>query len=103
HRLLAHTRPHSVPTRRSSDLPGARWNNYSLTGESNRGRAMAPASTQEFTLHLPTDLIEMVRKAAQERLETRDKIVAEALQFSLQDRKRTRLNSSHVSISYAVF
>jgi hypothetical protein len=45
---------------------------------------MATATTQEFTLHLPEDLIEMVHRAAQERRETPDAIVAEALRFSLQ-------------------
>ena len=41
---------------------------------------MATGTTQEFTLHLPTDLIERVRRAAQERLETPKTIVTEALQ-----------------------
>jgi hypothetical protein len=45
---------------------------------------MATATTQEFTLQLPKDLIEMVRRAAEERRETPDAIVAEALRFSLQ-------------------
>ena len=45
---------------------------------------MATVTTQEFILHLPKDLIEMVRRAAQERRETPDAIVAEALRFSLQ-------------------
>jgi hypothetical protein len=45
---------------------------------------MATATTQAFTLQLPEDLIEMVRRAAQERRETPDAIVAEALRFSLQ-------------------
>jgi hypothetical protein len=48
------------------------------------GRLMATATTQELTLHLPEDLVEMVRRAAQERRETPDAIVAEALRFSLQ-------------------
>lgn len=45
---------------------------------------MATATTREFILHLPEDLIEMLRRAAQERRETPDAIVAEALRFSLQ-------------------
>jgi hypothetical protein len=45
---------------------------------------MAAPTTQEFTLHLPEELIEMLRRAARERRETPDAIVAEALWFSLQ-------------------
>jgi hypothetical protein len=45
---------------------------------------MAVATTREFTLHLPEDGIEMLRRAAEERRETPDAIVAEALRFSLQ-------------------
>src|SRR5437762_13467139 len=59
---------------------------------------MATGTTQEFTLHLPKDLIEMVRRAALERLETPDAIVAEALQFSLQPLRQEALRrlKSHV-------
>src|SRR5260370_36837418 len=49
-----------------------------------RGKAMAAPTTQEFTLHLPEDVIELLRRAARERRETPDAIVAEALRFSLQ-------------------
>jgi hypothetical protein len=45
---------------------------------------MAAPTTQEFTLRLPDDVIEMLRRAAHERRETPDAIVAEALRFSLQ-------------------
>jgi len=45
---------------------------------------MTAPTTQEFTLHLPEDVIEMLRRAARERSETPDAIVAEALRFSLQ-------------------
>src|SRR5437868_2015804 len=45
---------------------------------------MAAPATQEFILHLPEDVIDMLRRAAQDRRETPDAIVAEALRFSLQ-------------------
>jgi len=45
---------------------------------------MAATTTQEFTFHLPQDVSEMLRRAATERHETPDQIVAEALRFSLQ-------------------
>jgi hypothetical protein len=44
---------------------------------------MAAADTQEFTLSLPHDVVEMLRNAAAERGETPDQLVAEALRFSL--------------------
>ena len=52
---------------------------------------MATATTQEVILHLPTDLIDMVRMAARERRETPDVIVAEALRFSLQPLRQEAL------------
>ena len=45
---------------------------------------MAAPATHEFTLHLPEDVIDLLRRAARERRETPDAIVAEALRFSLQ-------------------
>ena len=45
---------------------------------------MATAATQEVTLHLPHTVMEMVRRAASERQESADEIVAEALRFALQ-------------------
>jgi len=45
---------------------------------------MAAPTTQEFTLYLPEDVIEMLRRAARDRRETPDAIVTEALRFSLQ-------------------
>src|SRR5690349_24227021 len=45
---------------------------------------------------IPEDVLETARAAA-------DKDGKSGWKFSLQDRKSTRLNSSHVEISYAVF
>ena len=45
---------------------------------------MAAPTTQEFTVYLPEDVIEMLQRAARERRETPDTIVTEALRFSLQ-------------------
>jgi hypothetical protein len=52
---------------------------------------MAAATTQEFTLHLPEDVVELLQRAAQERRETPDAIVAEALRFSLQPLRQEAL------------
>lgn len=45
---------------------------------------MAAPTTQEFTFHLPEDVIVLLRRVARERRETPDAIVAEALRLSLQ-------------------
>src|SRR5690554_7105507 len=82
----AHRDIHSFPTRRSSDLRGAGG-----LMEISVGRYGSLFDGQRRTLsHVPT--YGCLRYAA-----TEDR-------FSLwEDRKSTRLNSSHVRISYAVF
>lgn len=45
---------------------------------------MASVTTKEFTLHLPQDVLEMLRTAVTDRRETPDEIITEALRFSLQ-------------------
>lgn len=52
---------------------------------------MAAATRQEVTLRLPEDVIEMLRQAAQERRETPEEIVTEALRFSLQPLRQEAL------------
>src|SRR5207302_10485456 len=68
---------HSFPTRRSSDLLGVERSH--VAGYSMGGR---------LALHLTT---------------RRPDRVLSLLTIGAQDRKSTRLNSSHVKISYAVF
>src|SRR5438477_13016954 len=71
---------HSFPTRRSSDLMVSSMGMHS-------GRCM-----------------ELIRDARQIDPAHRPLIIADELgRFDVQDRKSTRLNSSHMSISYAVF
>jgi hypothetical protein len=57
----------------------------------NRIIRMTAPTTQEFTLHLPEDVIELLRRAARERRETPDAIVADALRFSLQPVRQAAL------------
>src|SRR5258708_13720833 len=45
---------------------------------------MAAATTHEYTLHLPQDVIDMLRQASSNRHETPDQIVEDALRFSLE-------------------
>src|SRR5699024_12503751 len=78
-----HRHLHSFPTRRSSDLPSE-----------SRRRAGADCSPRRATPSLGClnhDLIVSLRIRTEPRPVLRT------------DRKSTRLNSSHVSISYAVF
>src|SRR5204863_8327381 len=83
----AHLHLHSFPTRRSSDLVQRRRGRDRRRGrfppphESGRRRGVAGASA-----HHPVDRLEEL-----------------VLLNRLEDRKSTRLNSSHVEISYAVF
>src|SRR5699024_12436886 len=77
-------RPHSFPTRRSSDLARRLLRRGQRGGPQHRrapGRARGPRAAREHD----------------RRLHLGQRILLRA------DRKSTRLNSSHVSISYAVF
>src|SRR5262245_35837461 len=65
-------------------LSGEQHRNYVLYGRHNGRR---------FAVYVPEDLVEEVRRAVDN---------GRALQ-ELLDRKSTRLNSSHLGISYAVF
>src|SRR5207249_9827538 len=93
---------HSFPTRRSSDLA--------------RGRGVVDPRVRVHVLR-PVGRVEaeegqlralaaepLVHVVPHERAAEREGIVGDhAPPFLLKDRKSTRLNSSHVSISYAVF
>src|SRR5690606_41649211 len=90
--LCAHRDLTSCPTRRSSDLEGAklfggRWN--------SRGRACVYLSRYE-SLAILEVLVHLENTAVLKEFTL--------FQVSIKaDRKSTRLNSSHVKISYAVF
>src|SRR5690606_41691202 len=92
---VAHRDPHSFPTRRSSDLAGGR-------DSSDRGPFHPLHRHADHGGHPPVRgsnsvVLEMAGRL--ERLGSRIPICG----TSLEDRKSTRLNSSHVKISYAVF
>src|SRR5207249_11921317 len=88
HHRSAHTQdPHSFPTRRSSDLR-----------QTVRSKAECHLSYERF--------LAQNRSKHQQRCRDKDRAkIARRLtaKRNLSDRKSTRLNSSHVSISYAVF
>src|SRR5207249_5102049 len=80
---------HSFPTRRSSDLR-----------RSGRRTRPAPVSTQSPQLRSPSEAVHGRSKAKRNTLTVATRSAAP---HTGQDRKSTRLNSSHVSTSYAVF
>src|SRR5690606_40598183 len=92
--MVDHRDPHSFPTRRSSDLghpPVRRQRSPTLAPGCPPRRHNPPAQASPHT-HPPHAI-----SSAPPSLGTR-------AQFRThQDRKSTRLNSSHVKISYAVF
>src|SRR5439155_19206259 len=93
-RYRAHRDPHSFPTRRSSDLGRDRLEPLGqLNRVAHHDDGERPASVQPL-------------RREQDHLVPRDGVVAlprSAAPVGIGDRKSTRLNSSHVAISYAVF
>src|SRR5699024_12871170 len=93
-----HTPPppplHSFPTRRSSDLPNVNPVSACIGPRGDRVAAVVE--------HLHGEKIDIVQWS-----EDPAAFIASALSpakvLKVEDRKSTRLNSSHVSISYAVF
>src|SRR5690606_42154541 len=83
---------HSFPTRRSSDLAATRSSFSADRQRANTDSAISvrgtPKSRATVPVHLPVPFCPAVSRI----LSTRGR-----------DRKSTRLNSSHVKISYAVF
>src|SRR5207253_8602281 len=93
--------PHSFPTRRSSDLPGLerrppRW------VEKRVGASSLPRTRLLLGVARIQTSVQPARgPPAPERV--RAKARPREDPGAVQDRKSTRLNSSHVAISYAVF
>src|SRR5207249_12339821 len=85
--------PHSFPTRRSSDL---------LAGEQMVPRSQHREVRQRAGAHAARQEQRRVRALEQRELLAEIDLIGVVAVPSI-DRKSTRLNSSHVSISYAVF
>src|SRR5439155_24540828 len=90
----AHRALHSFPTRRSSDL----WLTYSGSYWSSRHSALSQINRDNVG-HLALRWIHQL-EGASDCVEV-SPVVRKGIMFV--DRKSTRLNSSHVAISYAVF
>src|SRR5690606_40472351 len=80
---------HSFPTRRSSDLfiPG---------GLVRKGDLLLKIDPSDYQIQLELRKSELLQAQS-------DLMVEQGRQYIAIDRKSTRLNSSHVKISYAVF
>jgi|SRR5579871_2342568 len=63
-----------------------------------KGMSMATTTTQELTFHLPQDIIELLGKTAEARRESPDRIVEEALRFSLQPMRQEALQRLNTQI-----
>src|SRR5699024_11723839 len=87
--------PHSFPTRRSSDLDSLLKENTEHTTSTDKGYYVSRECAEGFL---------SFHKKTTKRTATGIAIMVLAgVPYFLLDRKSTRLNSSHVSISYAVF
>src|SRR5699024_11469448 len=93
---LLHRHLLSFPTRRSSDLAMDELDKILNYTEPFSNIKDIPPLVNTLNVHLDGLLKE-------KREEAKGKIELDRGEVSLQDRKSTRLNSSHVSISYAVF
>src|SRR5207249_9966790 len=90
--------PHSLPTRRSSDLARRHPERVAVVGAALRDVRLPPRVEQLHDVGAPAERRD--RKPAPDDLAERGQVRDDAVQL---DRKSTRLNSSHVSTSYAVF
>src|SRR5207249_12023853 len=94
----AHNRNlHSFPTRRSSDLSGKRICAVAQKRSGTRSKAARRAAKKPRSIRISL----FNRQTYRKRDSTMPRFTARAKESG--DRKSTRLNSSHVSISYAVF
>src|SRR5690606_42026187 len=93
----------SFPTRRSSDLTNTRAGHTATNAAGGRwrvaGRGGWAATSTSFQLFITADT-----NQHSDRIDSRESCTRESTrQRRFRDRKSTRLNSSHVKISYAVF
>src|SRR5690606_41695213 len=98
-----HHRPlRSFPTRRSSDLKSLGWE---VEGQEVDPLAHQAASSRGLQVHLGELTTLNLRSGHYDAIVLNHVIehLSDASAILLEDRKSTRLNSSHVKISYAVF
>src|SRR5699024_11359862 len=98
--LFVHRYLHSIPTRRSSDLRKAKENEKFITLDEVE-RKLSEEDLVIADQEKPMCIAGVFGGAYSGVTEGTTAIFLESAYF--EDRKSTRLNSSHVSISYAVF
>src|SRR5690606_42046814 len=93
----------SFPTRRSSDLAGGK---AGVACALRATPALPPVATQGSLKHAESSALQQpampARQFLQRLIAALRQISNHAVDGARQDRKSTRLNSSHVKISYAV-
>src|SRR5690606_41006915 len=95
-----HRGANPFPTRRSADLGAATaWTGIRAAAHS--GRCTAPDTSQDEPIAV--DIASTARVSSRPRNNTVATSSARGSTLMVIDRKSTRLNSSHVKISYAVF
>src|SRR5699024_12427045 len=102
--LRAHGASHCLrafPTRRSSDLTSSRGTVRSAMAKESTFDIVSEVDSQEVA-----NAVNQASKEIQQRYDFKDtgaSVEHSENTINLRDRKSTRLNSSHVSSSYAVF
>src|SRR5207253_10553749 len=96
----AHLALHSFPTRRSSDLDRVGLDVFGI-GEHHRAEFLDSAPV--VILSAAATRTENIRLTSAVTVLSASDPVRVFQEFATLDRKSTRLNSSHVAISYAVF
>src|SRR5207253_6949178 len=91
---------HSFPTRRSSDLSAAPANNTCRGQDHSTDVGAGDGGYCALPIDSPSH---QLLRALRRRTKIRRQDSAHTAFQEAQDRKSTRLNSSHVAISYAVF
>src|SRR5699024_11742649 len=93
----------SFPTRRSSDLPGTDWA-YANPNYWILAWLVEEVSGVDFETYVHQEILEPLGMSETSLASTGAQVPGVfGHAFEVEDRKSTRLNSSHVSISYAVF
>src|SRR5206468_8048465 len=102
HRPPHHPPPHSFPTRRSSDLETVTLTRLAAATLDVERKASWPVAANLRFRKLGEQLANR-REQARVRRRVRPWRASDRRLVDVEDRKSTRLNSSHDQISYAVF
>src|SRR5207244_13579866 len=93
----------SFPTRRSSDLAERLREDLSAYAGGLAGQVRVLSNTNALTEFLPEALSTFLTAHPNVNVDLEERLSDEIVGLIAEDRKSTRLNSSHQIISYAVF